>query len=128
MKYLNATRPSFVLVLAFLILLASVNIAVSQRDSAPTVGVSSRGHTDQGWAQRPASTKASSGGGYDLSWWTVDGGGATFNTSDGYSLGGTAGQPDAAVWQDNGYTLAGGFWAGAVVEYRIYLPLVLRDF
>ena len=39
---------------------------------------------------------AQSGGSYDLSWWTVDGGGATFNTGGGYSLGGTAGQPDAA--------------------------------
>ena len=44
----------------------------------------------------------------------------------GYSLGGTAGQPDAALWSGDGYALAGGFWAGAVVEYLVYLPLVLR--
>jgi hypothetical protein len=63
--------------------------------------------------------------GYDLSWWTVDGGGAMPSDSNGYSLGGTAGQPDAAVWSGDDYILAGGFWGGAV-EYRIYLPLVLR--
>ena len=34
---------------------------------------------------------------YDLSWWTVDGGGITFNTGSSYTLGGTAGQPDAAT-------------------------------
>ena len=41
---------------------------------------------------------AQSGPGYDLSWWTVDGGGITPNDSSGYTLGGTAGQPDAAGW------------------------------
>ena len=66
-------------------------------------------------------------GGYDLSWWTVDGGGGTLSdASSGYTLSGTAGQPDAATWQDQGYSLAGGFWGGAVVEYLVYLPLVLR--
>ena len=67
---------------------------------------------------------------YDLSWWTVDGGGYTFSTGGGYSLGGTAGQPDAGVLSGGGYTLSGGFWRGAVVAgmYRIYLPLVMRGF
>lgn len=69
---------------------------------------------------------AQPGPGYELSWWTVDGGGATPNDSNGYSLGGTSGQPDAAVWSGGDYTLAGGFWGGVAVEYRIYLPLVLR--
>ena len=41
--------------------------------------------------------RAQSGGGYDLSWSTIDGGGATFSTGGGYSLGGTVGQPDAGV-------------------------------
>ncbi len=56
-------------------------------------------------------------GGYDLSWWTVDGGGHTFSTSaDGvYSLGGTIGQPDAGLLTGGDYTLAGGFWRGGAV-------------
>jgi len=67
--------------------------------------------------------------GYDLSWWTVDGGGGTLSdASSGYTLSGTAGQPDAANWQGQGYSLAGGFWGGAVVEYLVYLPLVLRGY
>lgn len=66
---------------------------------------------------------------YDLSWWTVDGGGETFSTGSGYSLGGTAGQPDAGQLVGGGYTLGGGFWGGgavAAVVYRVYLPLSFR--
>jgi len=73
---------------------------------------------------------AQSGSGYDLSWSTVDGGGGTFSTGGDYSLGGTAGQPDAGLLSGEGYTLAGGFWPGgavAVPEYHIYLPLVVRN-
>ena len=66
---------------------------------------------------------------YTLDWWTVDGGGATFSTGGGYSLGGTAGQPDAGVLAGGGYTLGGGFWAGGGgILYHIYLPLVLRSY
>jgi len=72
--------------------------------------------------------QAQVGDGYDLTWNTVDGGGGTFSTGGGYSLGGTAGQPDAGVLGGGGYTLDGGFWAGAAaIPYRIYLPLVLRN-
>ena len=64
---------------------------------------------------------------YDLSWWTVDGGGGTtLSTGGGYTLSGTAGQPDAGVLTGDDYTLAGGFWGGASVECRVYLPLVMR--
>jgi uncharacterized repeat protein (TIGR01451 family) len=54
--------------------------------------------------------------GYDLSWWTVDGGGGASTTlSVGYTLAGTAGQPDAgdhagATAGGGTYTLQGGFW------------------
>jgi len=71
---------------------------------------------------------AQSGGGYDLSWNTVDGGGYTFHAGGDYTLGGTAGQPDAGVLSGGGYTIGGGFWGGgAMAQYRIYLPLVLRS-
>ena len=74
----------------------------------------------------PAS--AQSGGPYDLTWSTVDGGGYTFSAGGAYSLGGTAGQPDAGVLEGGDYSLAGGFWGGALaVRYRIYLPLVVRQ-
>ena len=67
--------------------------------------------------------------GYELAWWTVDGGGATFSTGGGYSLGGTTGQPDAGVLRGGEYTLGGGFWGGgalATYDHGLYLPLVLR--
>jgi hypothetical protein len=65
---------------------------------------------------------------YDLSWWSVDAGGSTFSTAEGYTLGGSIGQPDAAVLS-GGYTLAGGFWGGGAAAEGgyIYLPLVLRS-
>jgi len=71
---------------------------------------------------------AQSGGGYDLSWNTVDGGGTTFSAGGDYILGGTVGQPDAGLLIGAGYVLGGGFWSGgALAQYRIYLPLVLRN-
>ena len=56
---------------------------------------------------------AQSGNGYDLSWWTVDGGGGEVQGS-GYTLTGTAGQPEAGpVLTGGDYTLYSGFWPGA---------------
>jgi hypothetical protein len=73
--------------------------------------------------------RAQSGSDYDLSWWTVDGGGGTSSTGGGYALGGTAGQPDVgASLTGGGYTLIGGFWRGGpALGQHIYLPLVLRN-
>ena len=64
-------------------------------------------------------------GGFDLLWWTVDGGGATFSTGGPYTLGGTAGQPDAGVTSGGDYTLSGGFW-GPGGMYFGYLPVVMK--
>ncbi len=72
---------------------------------------------------------AQSGGGYDLTWNTVDGGGATWSEGGGYLLGGTAGQPDAGALSGGAYTLNGGFWSGALGALnRVYLPLVVRNY
>jgi hypothetical protein len=72
---------------------------------------------------------AQTGGGYDLSWSTVDGGGGTIS-SGGYQLIGTIGQPDAGASLTGGsYTLTGGFWPGAAknINYALYLPIVLQN-
>jgi hypothetical protein len=68
-------------------------------------------------------------GGYDLSWWTVDGGGGrSASTGEGYRLEGTIGQPDAGRLTGTGYNLDGGFWAGGgAFVYQVYLPLLLRS-
>jgi hypothetical protein len=76
-------------------------------------------------------TQTSGSKGYDLSWWTVDGGGGTLSIEGGYSLSGSIGQPDAEVLTSNDYVLSGGFWAGRGLAggmQRVYLPLVLRSF
>jgi len=72
--------------------------------------------------------------GYDLTWNTVDGGGVSYASGGGYTLGGTAGQPDAAVWTGStGYTLSGGFWHASADggtppggETEVYLPLIVK--
>ena len=52
-----------------------------------------------------------SGGPYDLSWYTIDGGGGT-SSGGPYTLSGTIGQPDAGGPLAGGsYTLTGGFWS-----------------
>jgi len=71
------------------------------------------------WAQSSAD--------YDLSWSTIDGGGGVSGGSS-YVVMGTAGQLDAGPAMSSAdFRLVGGFWAGARVSYRIYLPLVLRQ-
>lgn len=69
---------------------------------------------------------AQTGGGYDLSWSTVDGGGGT-SSGGSFSLSGTVGQPDASQAMTGGtYTLQGGFWAGVPPTYDVYLPVTVR--
>ena len=74
-----------------------------------------------------AQTPAAPTTGYEITWYTIDGGGGMFSTGGSYSLGGTIGQPDAGTLSGGGYTLDGGFWGGATANYRIYLPLVLKS-
>lgn len=73
---------------------------------------------------------AQSGGGYNLTWSTIDGGGATFSTGGAYTLGSTIGQPDAGLLSGGPYTLSGGFWIGGGGETggtaRLFIPLVQR--
>ncbi|MFQ5590958.1 MAG: hypothetical protein ACE5HE_07340 [Phycisphaerae bacterium] len=49
---------------------------------------------------------------YDLSWFTVDGGGAMQSNGGDYVLSGTIGQPDAGreVMVGDAFELTGGFW------------------
>jgi uncharacterized repeat protein (TIGR01451 family) len=64
---------------------------------------------------------------YEISWWTVDGGGAIGATGGTYALSGTTGQPDAGGPYAGGtYTLHSGFWsiaaggsAGAIADLAI---------
>lgn len=69
---------------------------------------------------------AQSGGGYDLTWSTIDGGGVSTASGGGYLLGATAGQPDAGALSGGGYVLGGGFWGGSGHRYPVFLPLVIK--
>ena len=75
----------------------------------------------------PVLVLAQSGGEFDLSWWTVDGGGG-LSTGGPYILDGAVGQPDAGTLGGGPYTLVGGFWSGITAAGDIYLPMVLRGY
>jgi hypothetical protein len=66
---------------------------------------------------------AQTGGGYDLSWTTFDGGGTTAATGGIYSLGGTIGQPEAGRQSGGIYSLLGGFWREFI---KVFLPLIFK--
>ncbi|MBL8764809.1 MAG: hypothetical protein JNM07_11120 [Phycisphaerae bacterium] len=61
----------------------------------------------------PSLASAQTGGPYDLTWSTIDGGGETFSTGGPISIGGTFGQADASdalAMTGGSYAIRGGFW------------------
>lgn len=61
-----------------------------------------------------ATPKVHAQGGYELSWWTVDGGGSIGASGGSVMLGGTIGQPDAGGPLVGGsFSVSGGFWVVA---------------
>jgi len=58
-------------------------------------------------------------GQYEISWYTIDGGGGR-STGGQYTITGTIGQPDAAYSSGGNYEILGGFWPGG--------PLCFVDF
>jgi hypothetical protein len=70
--------------------------------------VSTPGTLDDGLSQATLSS------GFDLSWYTIDGGGGT-SSGGGFTLSGTIGQPDAGSMSNAQFEIAGGFWTGAVL-------------
>ena len=68
---------------------------------------------------------AQSGGGFDLSWSKIAGGGGT-STGGVYSVSGTAGQHDAGGPLTNGvYSLTGGYWALPIAVQSSNAPTLL---
>lgn len=58
-----------------------------------------------------------SGGVYELSWYSIDGGAGESNGGP-YTLTGTIGQPDATATGGGDYELFGGFWPGGTI-YKV---------
>lgn len=84
---------------------------LAQVGSNPAPGVNPRAHP-----QLPIPDDLPSGGNtdgpgnFDLSWYTIDGGGATYLSGGAFELGGTVGQPDAGTMSGGVFELGGGFW------------------
>src|SRR5689334_20529002 len=70
--------------------------------------------------------RSQTGGIYDLSWNTIDGGGSTFEQGGNYSLGSTAGAADAGTSSGGQYVLYGGFWGDTSDKQFLYLPMTRR--
>ena len=69
---------------------------------------------------------ASSGGDYELGWYTMDGGGGTSAGGD-FGLSGTIGQPDVGAPSGGDFSLNGGFWGYLIQKaFEIFLPLILQ--
>jgi len=62
----------------------------------------------------PAWANAQSGGQFNLSWSTMDGGGGSSSGAQ-FTVSGTAGQPDAGTLSGGNFKLEGGFWSGVTV-------------
>jgi hypothetical protein len=73
-------------------------------------------------ARSPSAPKAT----FDLSWNTIEGGGAMNVSGGGYSLSGTMGQTDAGSLTGGSFSLVGGFWGGVQDLYNLSLPLIMR--
>lgn len=50
----------------------------------------------------------------EISWWSADSGGTQGMSGGGYTLNGSAGQPDAGKLLGGPFTLNGGFWKSPV--------------
>jgi hypothetical protein len=59
---------------------------------------------------------------YDLSWYTIDGGGGT-STGGDFTLSGTIGQPDAGTMSGGSFDLAGGFWSSFAIDVEPECPI-----
>ena len=57
-----------------------------------------------------SATHAQSGGDYEMTWYTVDGGGVTAATGGDCQVGATVGQPEMTVQIGGDYTVESGFW------------------
>ncbi|MCA9926985.1 MAG: hypothetical protein KC419_00855 [Anaerolineales bacterium] len=68
-------------------------------------------------------TWAQTGGGYDLTWHTLDSGGGLSSGGD-YSINSTIGQPDAGTLSGGEYSLQGGFWHANCVPPAVVNPTI----
>jgi len=71
----------------------------------------------------PLLSIAQSGGQFDLSWSTIDGGGGT-SSGGQFMVNGTIGQPDAGTLTGGSFRVEGGFWSGVQVIQVVGAPVL----
>jgi len=71
-----------------------------------------------GWGSSIAQT----GGGYGLTWSSIDAGSPTQSAGAGYLLGGTMGQPETGRLAGGAYVMDGGFGPGSLVPTDAPMP------
>ena len=59
--------------------------------------------------------------------WDARYGGGGLISSDNYAINGTVGQGAIGWTASDNYGVGAGYWYAAAAEYKIYLPLVLRQ-
>jgi len=74
-----------------------------------------------------AQVMAMSSAHYKLDWFVPLTGSGGSASSTHYAVNFTVGQSAIGSASSTGYGACLGFWCGAAVEYKIYLPLVLRN-
>lgn len=67
---------------------------------------------------------AQSGGNFQITRSTIDGGGALRSAGGNFTLSGTVGQPDATVARGGVFTLQGGFWGGITLIQTPGAPML----
>jgi hypothetical protein len=65
---------------------------------------------------------------YRLDWFTPLTGSGGAASSTNYAVNFTVGQSVIGSFSGTNYSGCLGYWCGAAAQYRVYLPLVLRNF
>jgi hypothetical protein len=74
-------------------------------------------------------TSAMESANYHLDWFTpLTGGGGGAASSANYAINVTVGQSAAGAFSGTNYDVCLGYWCGGTTQYRVFLPLVLRNF
>lgn len=129
MKRFSLNYPRNIVVLIGLLLPLVVSGAYSL---FPAVGSMANQQTTDPVPPNQAQTGVTTGASpsYDLTWWTIDGGGSTSVGGNGYTLCSTIAQPDAGLLAGGHYSLNGGFWyaidKAEPEEITVYLPVIVR--
>ncbi len=74
------------------------------------------------YAVTEAATSAATG--YEIVWYTFDGGGAQILTNGAYTLSGTSGQFDAGMLSQASYAINGGYWVDIFLQN--FLPMIVK--